>query len=162
MTSSKQSVASGIAQQVTALGLTSSPAASSVPSNPTATSSATLKMMGLAAAFTPTNAAPQVLVIITGVAATATGAQTVTVGGRYGTGSAPANAAAVTGTRFGAAADPVIGPGAAAGAGIPFTLAAVLNLQPGVAYWFDLAVATGNTSDAASVTAVGVTTAELP
>ena len=119
-------------------------------------------MMGLAAAFTPSNAAPQVLVIITGVAATATGAQTVTVGGRYGTGTAPANAAAVTGTRFGPAADAVVGPAAAAAAGVPFTVTDVLTLSPGVAYWFDLAVATGNASDAASVTSVKVVTVELP
>ena len=158
----KTTVAAGIAQRVANLGLTATPGASATPSSPTATSSTSLKMMGLAASFTPTNASPQVLVIVTGVAATATGAQAVTVGGRYGTGSAPANAAAVTGTRFGAAADPVGGPGAAAAAGVPFTLAALLNLAPGGAYWFDLAVATGNASDAASVTAVGVTIAELP
>lgn len=158
----KQSVASGIASSVAGLGLTATSPASAVPSNPTATSSTSLKMMGLAVAFTPTNQAPQVLVIITGVAATATAAQAVTVGGRYGTGAAPANAAAVAGTRFGAAADPVIGPAAGIAAGIPFTLAAVLTLAPGVAYWFDLAVATGNTNDAASVTAIGVTIAELP
>ena len=162
MTGSKQSVASGIAQQVTNLGLATAPAAASAPSNPTATSSTTLKMMGLAEAFTPSNQSPQVLVIITGVAATATGAQTVTVGGRYGTGTAPANAAAVTGTRFGPASDAVAGPGAAAAAGIPFTITDVLTLSPGVAYWFDLAVATGNASDAASVTAVKVVTVELP
>lgn len=162
MTGTKQSVASGIAQQVATLGLATSPAASASPSNPTATTSTSLKMMGLGAAVTPVNAAPQVLVIITGVAATATAAQSVTVGGRYGTGTAPANGAAVTGTRFGAATDPVIGPGAAAAAGVPFTLAAVLNLSPGVPAWIDLAVSTGNASDAASVTAVGVTIAELP
>jgi hypothetical protein len=162
VTGSKQSVASGIAQQVTSLGLATSPGVSATPANPTATSSTSLKMMGLAAAFTPTNQAPAVLVIITGVAATATAVQAITVGGRYGTGTAPANAAAVTGTRFGAATDPVIGPAALAGNGIPFTLAAVLNLNPGTAYWFDLAVATGNASDAASVTSIGVTIAELP
>lgn len=159
----KQTAASDQAARVAALGLTATAPASSTPSNPTATSATSLKMMGLAAAFTPTNQSPQVLVIITGVAATATGAAAVTVGGRYGTGTAPANAAAVTGTRFGAAADPVIGPGAAAAAGVPFTLAAVLGpLAAGTAYWFDLALATGNASDAASVTAVGVTIAELP
>jgi hypothetical protein len=141
----------------TAASVNGMPAAAAAPGPITGSAAAPNR-----APVTAANAAPQVLVIITGVAATATAAQAVTVGGRYGTGTAPANAASVTGTRFGAAADPVIGPGAAAAAGIPFTLAAVLNLQPGVAYWFDLAVSTGNASDAASVTAVGVTIAELP
>lgn len=158
----KQSIAAGIAAQVTGLGLGAAAPASPSPASPAATSSATLQMMGLAVPFTPASTAPRVLVIVTGVAATATAAASVTVGGRYGTGTAPANGAAVTGTRFGPSADAVLGPAAAAGAGVPFTVTDVLTLAPGTAYWLDLAVATGNASDAASVTAVKAVAVELP
>ncbi len=158
----KATVAGGISAQLTALGLETAGGAGFAPSNPAATSSTSLKMMGLACAFTPANPGGIVLVTMSGVASTATAAVAVTAGGRYGTGSAPANGAAVTGTRFGAASDLTLGPAAAAAAGIPFTLTALLQLISGTAYWFDLAVATGNASDAASVASIGVTIAELP
>jgi len=157
----KQTHASDIAARVSALGLNTSPAAGGTPANPTAIGNTSLKMAGLAQAFTPSGSG-QVLVIVTGTAATATAAQAITLGGRYGTGSAPANAAAVTGTRFGGATDQTLGPASAAAAGIGFALTAVLQLAPGVAYWFDLALATANAGDVVSASSVGMSIIELP
>lgn len=157
----KQTISAGLAQQVAALGLTTAAGSGFTPANPAATASTTLVMMGLGCLFTAAGGG-LVLVSVTGVAATATAAVAATVGGRYGTGTAPVTAAAVTGTRFGAAADQVIGPAAAAAAGIGFALTALLQLIPGTAYWFDLALATATTGDHASMADVGLTIIELP
>lgn len=68
---------------------------------PTGNVSTVAKMMGLAGALTP-QVTGRVLVIITGVALNATAAGDGTsITGKYGTGSAPANAAASTGSTFG-------------------------------------------------------------
>lgn len=157
----KQTIARAIAAQVAALGLTTAQGAGSAPANPAATASTSLVMMGLAGSFTPAGSG-LVLVNVTGVAATATAAVAATVGGRYGTSSAPANGDAVSGTRFGGVGDQTLGPAAAAAAGIGFALTALLQLVTGTAYWFDLAVATATGADHASVANVGMTIIELP
>jgi hypothetical protein len=132
------------------------------PSNPTATASTTLVMMGLGStcAYTPAGSGI-VLVNVSGYVQTLTAVTTVTFGGRYGTGTAPANGAAVTGTRFGAAGDPSAGP-PAVGRPAAIALTALLTLTPATAYWFDLALLTGNASDSAELTNVSMTFAELP
>ena len=135
--------------------------ASATPANPTATASTSLKMMGLGSscALTP-GSSGTVLVTVTGEVTTATAVVTATWGGRYGTGAAPANGAAVSGTRFGAAAD-LSTQAQAAGAGVPFALTALLSLTPGTAYWFDIALDTANASDSASVTNISFTAVEI-
>lgn len=127
------------AQGGTGVTTTPSAPASFTPANPTATSSASL--------------------VMTGVAAIATALVAETIGARFGTGVAPANGAAVTGTRFGTLGDPTV-EAAAVGQGLPFTFTAVLTLVAGTTYWFDVALATANASDAASVTNVGMSFAE--
>src|SRR5580658_3256045 len=109
--------------------------------NPSSTESATLVMMGLGSTifFTPASTG-KCLIIIKGQAYTATGATGVQLGGRYGTGTAPLNGVAVTGTRFGSAADPQIRPaGTGIANGTDITLADILTLTGAQQYWFDLA-----------------------
>ena len=135
-------------------------AAAFLPGNPTPTSSLTEVMMGLGTTctYTPTGSG-QVLVTVTGYATTATGVAQVALGPRFGTGTAPANGAGVTGTRFGTGADPALR-AAALGTSAAFAFTALLALTPSTAYWFDVALETGNASDAATITDVAMTFAE--
>ena len=133
------------------------------PSNPTATASTTLVMMGLGStcAYTPAGSG-KVLTGMSCIVNNLTGASNVNIGGRYGTGAAPANGDAVTGTRFGwSAADPQIGSSLS-----PVSRAVactdLLTLTPATAYWFDLAISTGNASDSAQAQSISMTFAEQP
>jgi hypothetical protein len=161
------SVANGGTGQVTAvagfnaLNPNAAPAAFR-PANPTGTTSTTLVMAGVGAtcAYTPASSGV-VSVNVTGQYQSNTGTAIVTIGGRYGTGSAPANGAAVTGTRWGGAADAGLrGPGI--GLLNTFAMTDVLALTPGTAYWFDLAFDTGNAADLALLTNISMTITELP
>lgn len=147
----------------TLIALTTSLAAAAgfKPAAPQATSSATLVMMGLGATvvYTPT-ATGKVRITCTGTGQTATAVANWTVGGRYGTGTAPNNGDAVTGTRWGAGADKVLRSAATATAS-DFSLTDLLTLTPGTAYWFDLALDTGNVSDAASLAALSFVLEEV-
>lgn len=132
------------------------------PANPTATASQTLVMMGLGTtcAYTPAGSGI-VLVNVTGFGTTATAVQAISIAGRYGTGTAPANGVAVTGTRFGGVGDGSIRPTAAA-TFESFALTALLTLTPATAYWFDVAIATNLAADVASIANVSMTFVELP
>lgn len=136
--------------------------ASFAPANPANTVSTTLVMMGLGStcALTPTGSGT-VLVIASGTCDTATGATSLTLGGRYGTGTAPANGAAVSGTRFGGATDQTHRP-ASTSNGTGWSINAVLSLTPATAYWFDIALDTSAAADAASIASVSVSIVELP
>jgi hypothetical protein len=145
-------------------GLATTPAAPQNynPSNPTPTASqGTLVMMGLGTTctFTPASSG-NVKVTITGNTLTNTAAAQIGLGGRFGTGTAPTNGAAVTGTRFGASTDQAIR-AANFNAGSPFAIDAILALTPGTAYWFDIALDTLTAADTAQITSVGVTIFEL-
>ena len=126
------------------------------PATPTPVTSLTLVMLGLGqtATFTPTTDS-KVLVLVTSYATTNTTITSMTIGGRYGTGTAPANGAAVTGTRFGSDTD-ISFEAAVQGQDDAFTIAEVLSLTGGTKYWFDLAVATSNASDAAVVRHISI------
>jgi hypothetical protein len=131
------------------------------PADPSDTASTSLVCMGLGAtcAITPA-ASGKVLVTVTGFAQSLTAAANITVGCRYGTGAAPANGDADTGTRFGAHADPVVKPGTT-GVSVPFAFTGLLSLTPGTSYWLDVVAATGTGADHAKITDVGVTAVEL-
>lgn len=105
------------------------------PSDPTGTTSATVVMMGLAGAITPT-ATGRVMVIMSGDA----GGTTLTAGTkevRYGTGSAPTNGAATTGT----AATPTRTFNNANTSRGEWSLQGIVSgLTVGTAYWFDLGI----------------------
>jgi hypothetical protein len=108
----------------------------------------------------------KVKISITGQVLNSAAAQ-VTLGARYGTSTAPANAAAVAGTRFGsgqaggAAAD-LLTRVAAAALGEPFEFQQVVTgLALGVPIWADLAIASNSTSNTCNVTNLCVTFEEM-
>jgi hypothetical protein len=154
--------AAPLARSLGGTGVTTTPAvpAGFTPANPATTVSTTLVMMGLGTtvAFTPRSSG---LVVVTFACSvlTATAVAAVTVGPRFGTGAAPANGVAVTGTRFGVLGDistqaPAIT--------VPDSVSAqaVLSLTVNTAYWFDLALATATAADAATMTNVSFTLVE--
>jgi hypothetical protein len=134
------------------------------PANPTATASQTptLVMMGIGgtAKITP-GSGGKVQLVITGLVFTNTAVVSVTIGGRFGTGTAPTNGAAVTGTRFGVGATDWVTRSALAGVGVPFVLQDLLTLTPGTAYWFDIALSTATAADTAAVTNLVFTAEEI-
>lgn len=129
-------------------------------SNPGGTASATAVMMGLGAVtvLTP-NKSGKVLVVISGNAASSLANDGITIDARYGTGTAPINGAAVTGTRFSQAR--TVTAVLANTDSYPFALNDIVSLTPGTAYWFDLSVLaiTGGT---ASVTNLSYSLVEFP
>lgn len=127
------------------------------PANPAVTASVTPVMMGLGAACTYRAAAGgKVLVVVTCVLNNLVAQAGGTIAPAYGTGAAPVNGAAPSGTLFGGAALPKSFPYPDDAA---FT--GVLSLVPGTVYWFDLQVATAVGADAAEILNVGVSLAEL-
>lgn len=120
------------------------------PADPATTVSATLVMMGIGATFRPTRTG-LTFAHISGTAFTATGAVSLTIGARYGTGAPPVNGAAVSGTPIGTDLTLIA---ASAVAGVGFCLADHLGLVPGTMYWLDLALSTTNASDAAAAKSI--------
>lgn len=129
------------------------PALTSVtPADPTGTVSAIGVMMGLAIAFTPTRTGRALVIVGSNLSNTNAGGETQTYL-RFGTGTAPANGAALTGTIMGAvrAAD-AFGIGAVS----PCSLNTILTgLALGVAIWIDVALVSvgGGTANFTSVAA---------
>lgn len=127
--------------------------------NPTGTTSTTGVMMGMGGTFTLTTLySSRVHVIITGNGRISLASNNLTITGYYGTGGAPANGAAITGTQFGRAA--VIF-NSVAGAEETWVIIALLTgVSPGTPYWFDVSVAT-STSGTALVEMVTATLMEF-
>lgn len=131
------------------------------PGNPTGTVSATLVMMGTGTTckITP-GSGGKVQVMISGQVAVATTANVVvTWGPRFGTGTAPVNGAAVTGTRWGAAADYTTQT-ATAGVKVPFCFVDLLTLTPATAYWFDIAIGVAS-ANSGTVTSLSFVAEEI-
>jgi hypothetical protein len=125
------------------------------PANPTGTNSLTGLMMGLAGSITPTLTG-RLMITISGDISNNTGSDGGTVQIRYGTGSAPANADALTGNAIGTLIRAIAGT-----VTVPFSVQAVVTgLSVGTAYWLDLGLAaiTGGT---ASIFDVSVTAIEI-
>jgi hypothetical protein len=91
---------------------------------------------------------------------TATAAASIGIRGTYGTGSAPTNGTAQTGTFFGSLMSPVKNSGIAV-ANVIIYDAVITGLTVGTAYWFDLEYFTSNASDAAQLTNVDIIIQEL-
>lgn len=124
------------------------------PSNPTGTTNTTQVMMGLAGAITPA-VTGTIMIMISGDA-TATSTDGYKYQLRYGTGSAPANGAALTGTAAGSLVTI-----ATVANKTPFsTQAIVTGLTPATAYWFDLALA-AVTAGTASVLDISLSAFEI-
>jgi hypothetical protein len=124
------------------------------PADPAGNATGTLLMAGLGATcvFTP-GLTGKVQVTCTGVILNNAGDGSF-LRGSYGTGTAPANGAALAGTKWGTGADSQLQvKGASASSGIPFSMTQVLSLTAGTAYWFDVAVAEngGGTSQVTNV-----------
>lgn len=133
----------------------------STPVSPSATGSTSLVMMGLGGTFTITPASSgTVQATINGQLTTATGVATISYAPRFGTGGAPANGAAVTGTNFGAVGT-FTTQAPATNANVPMSITGLVTLTPGTAYWFDLALATSSGADAASFTNPMFTAVEI-
>lgn len=138
------------------LGLVNSQ--SSHPANPTlTTSTAAAVMMGLGVSFTPA-ASGKVEVKVTGAMTNTVSGDGVTAQIAYGTGSAPTNGAAATGTTTGTLARFST---AAASQLVPFSVTDIVTLTPSTNYWFDLQVR-AVTGGSASVADLTVTLKELP
>lgn len=150
------------AAAVTALGAGLAASVNYKPSNPTATASSTLVMMGLGTTCTFTPAATGIVeVTVRCGIQNNTAIVLTTVGCRYGTGTAPANGAAVTGTRFGSGAEESVEPGGVNRV-IPEAWTDRLALSVSTAYWFDIAILTATPADTVAPTNVSVTIKELP
>ncbi len=132
--------------------------AQSAPGNPTGTASTTGVMMGLAGAITP-EVTGNILVILSGDITNGTTGDGAKVQARTGTGTAPSNAAALTGTVCGGLVQYT--PVAAGADKVPFSLNCIVSgLTVGTAIWIDagLAAITGGT---ASVADLSLTAHEL-
>lgn len=126
--------------------------------SPTGTSSLTAVMMGLAGSITPTRGT-KIIIVIAGQMSNNTINDGSTVDIRYGTGSAPTNGAAVTGTLAGIAQTYT---SSAANERDGFAqVAKVTGLTINTAYWIDLSLmaVTGGTS---SLTGVSIVAFEVP
>jgi len=133
------------------------------PSNPTATTSLSVVCMGIGSTCTYTPLATgKVLVTVCGSWLTATATVQGGIGARYGTGTAPANGAADTGTAWGTNAATENIRAAGTGGGLPFAFTELLSLTANTAYWFDLVTGTTNAADAATITNIVMTLQELP
>lgn len=130
----------------------------SQPANPTGTTSATAVHMGLAGAITPA-ASGKVLIVISGDVwnnTTSSGASFLI---RYGTGAAPVNGAAQSGTACSAV--PRLNVAPAANSKFPFSVQCIATgLSVGTPYWIDLALA-AITSGTAAVGDISISAAEL-
>ncbi|WP_316196866.1 hypothetical protein [Bradyrhizobium sp. SZCCHNS3053] len=130
-----------IAGASVALGGSYAPArAAAAPSNPTGTTSTGAQVMmglGSSATVTPVTSG-KVFIHVNGQINQTTSGDGCILQIRYGTGSAPTNGAAATGTTAGSAPGFV---SAATTNAVPFALAAyVTGLTPSTAYWIDLGV----------------------
>jgi hypothetical protein len=126
----------------------------STPADPTGTTDTTGKMMGLAGAITPASTG-RVLIIISGnlTNSTATAGDGAKAQITYGTGTAPVNGAALTGTAVGNIVSSVL-ERATAGDLQAFTCQAVVSgLTIGTALWLDirLAAIVGGTGQAKNI-----------
>lgn len=123
------------------------------PANPTGTSSLTATMAGLGSTctITPTNST-RLFIVVNGTISNNTASDGGRVQIRYGTGTAPVNAATLTGTALGNSSDGLDG-GANGRTG--FSVAGIATgLTKGTAVWIDLSqvVLTGGTATLLQVT----------
>lgn len=138
------------------------------PPNPAGTNSTTQVMMGLGAlgtnpcVYTPLGGGLVLVTVVAYAVEVTVGGISMTVGARYGTGTAPAYGAANQGTAFGPVADPSIKISTAGtNAQIPAVFTAVLSLTANTAYWFDLALASSAGADTVELVGVQMSFAEL-
>lgn len=133
--------------------------ASATPTNPTATTSGTGVMMGLGSSCTLTPATTgKVLVSWYFIGSNTAATGSTQPSAYYGTGTAPINGAATTGT---AAGGRLSGQSINANSPLPFGMSFVVTgLTVGTAYWFDINILAGGGT--ASITTITFSAAEIP
>jgi hypothetical protein len=115
--------------------------------NPTGTTSTTGVMMGLAISFTPTSSGRVMIFLSGNLSNTAVATDTVQI--VYGTGTAPLNGVAPTGTQLTGVREGTISVG---GYFVPVcAVGMVTGLSPGTTYWIDALLATSNASGTATI-----------
>lgn len=133
------------------------------PSDPTGTTSTTGLMMGLAGSITPLRTGKVMITVSGNIAATGIGGGSgAATQIRYGTGTAPTNGAALTGTAVGSLAQiknatlALIAPGSG-----NFTCNAIVSgLTIGTAYWLDQSLAR-ITSGTATISGISISVIEI-
>ncbi len=120
------------------------------PISPTGTASTTGVMMGLANSITP-NSSGNILIILSGDTYSTGASSFNRLQIRYGTGSAPANGAAPTGTASGALLYVKMN-GAGPANSVPFSLNGIVSgLSVGTTYWVDVTLSSsGGTANVAT------------
>jgi hypothetical protein len=114
------------------------------PSNPSATSSSTPVMMGLAGSITPASSG-DVMIVISGDIQISGSIGLTKIQLSYGTSTAPSNGTAVTGTQAGSNLE--FNPSSQGGNQFPFSVNAIIpGLALSTAYWLDLAVSSASTA----------------
>lgn len=128
------------------------------PTLPTGTASGTAVMMGMGSTCAITPAiATRVRINFHGTF-TDSIAGGIVIDARYGTGSAPANAAAASGTVIGATQQGNVSVGTNS---LPFSIGGIITgLTPGTAYWFDMTMLSGGGT--VSITTVSCDANEIP
>ena len=154
------------ASWVTALTTTAAANYQHSPADPTAPASTSVyAMQGLAGAITPGRTGT-VLLIVSGSIASPSGTTAglgIVYQLSYGTGGAPANAAALAGTQVGTAQE-YTNPGTvtAADVSVPFSVQAVITgLTIGTAYWIDLAAKSVGTASDMGLAKISITAIEM-
>lgn len=133
-------------------------AAQTAPADPTGITGATAKMLGLAVAFTP-RVTGRVLVLVSGQATDDTNADTATYILRYGTGTAPANDAASTGTAGGLSRT---FSALTSATSAPFSENQLITgLTLNTAYWFDFSAKATGAGAVANLTTLTFTIMEI-
>ncbi len=133
-------------------------ATESHPGDPSGSASGTGLMMGLAGTITPATTG-RVLLTATGTIGNSSNSAQGVTQLRYGTGSAPANQAALTGTAVGI---PIGSNLATGGEFVPFACEAIATgLALGTAYWIDLGLVAGSGVGTATVKSLTIRAVEF-
>ena len=137
--------------------------ASSNNANPAATTSTTGVMMGLAVAITP-RVSGKLIVFVSGQGDQGTGDNGFKFDIRYGTGTAPTNGAALTGTQIGGVVTgQVVGSTSTTDVPtLPFSHQGIVSgLTVGTAYWIDISFGAVGGTTTATASKVNVSVIEL-
>lgn len=128
------------------------------PTNPTGTTSTTGVMMGLAGTFTPTRTGT-VIIVLSADAVNGTAVRGVTMQLRTGTGTAPTNGAAVTGTTRGNVASMTQ---SVATVRIPLTVhATITGLTLNTAVWIDVSIFGTGGAGTSTISNVSISVIEI-
>lgn len=144
----------GITNSTNAIGLSlTNTTLQSTAANPTGTTSSTAVMQGLGSTCTLTPSySGRVHLEFKGSGSNTTSGDAFYVQAMFGTGTAPANGVAATGTAVGG---PIIGLAGSVNFVMPFVAGGIITgLTPGTTYWFDLSLkqASGGTASIENVT----------